>query len=272
MATRRRAYNTAMPANTSRFSALLLDIDGVIRHGPAPVPGAVDAVRRIRQSGLPLRFVTNTSTKSRRSLCAELQTMGFDIEESMVFSAPAAVANYLRNTDNPSCFLIAKGNVAEDFAGISLDSDRPAAVVVGGAEENFTYEAMNRAFQLLLAGAELIAIHRNAYWRVGDDLWLDAGAYVAALEFATRARAKLFGKPAPDFFSQVVAGLEVPAHRVLMIGDDAVSDVAGAQDAGLAGALVQTGKFRPQDLERPGFRPDLVATSISALVDHLLRT
>ena len=70
--------------------------------------------------------------------------------------------------------------------------------------------------------------------------------YVAALEYATGTRAKLFGKPAPDFFSQVVAGLEVPAHRVLMIGDDAVSDVAGAQDAGLAGALVQTGKFSPK--------------------------
>ena len=197
--------------------------------------------------------------------------MGFDIEESMVVSAPVAVAEYLRNTEDPSCFLIAKGDVADDFAGISLESDRPAAVVVGGAEENFTYEAMNRAFQLLLAGAELIAIHRNAYWRVDNELWLDAGAYVAALEYATGTRAKLFGKPAPDFFSQVVAGLEVPACRVLMIGDDAVSDVAGAQDAGLVGALVQTGKFRPQDLERPGFRPDLVATSISALVDHLLR-
>ena len=57
-----------------------------------------------------------------------------------------------------------------------------------------------------------------------------------------------------------------------MVGDDAVSDVAGAQEAGLAGALVQTGKFRPQDLERSGFHPELVATSISALVDHLLRT
>ena len=260
-----------MPANTSRFSALLLDVDGVIRQGSAPVPGAVDAVRRLRQNGLPLRLVTNTSTKSRRSLCGELRSMGFDIEESMVFSAPVAVAEYLRNTEDPSCFLIAKGDVADDFAGISLESDRPAAVVVGGAEENFTYEAMNRAFQLLLAGAELIAIHRNAYWRVDNELWLDAGAYVAALEYATGTRAKLFGKPAPDFFSQVVAGLEVPAHRVLLIGDDAVSDVAGAQDAGLVGALVQTGKFRPQDLERPGFRPDLVATSISALVDHPLR-
>ena len=128
-----------MPANTSRFSALLLDVDGVIRQGSAPVPGAVDAVRRLRQNGLPLRFVTNTSTKSRRSLCAELQIMGFDIEESMVFSAPVAVAEYLRNSDDPSCFLIAKGDVAEDFAGVSLESDRPAAVVGGGAEENFTY-------------------------------------------------------------------------------------------------------------------------------------
>ena len=80
---------------------------------------------------------------------------------------------------------------------------------------------------------------------MGDDLWLDAGAYVAALEFATGSRAKLFGKPSPDFFAQAVAALGVPAHRVLMVGDDAVSDVAGAQRAGLAGALVQTGKFRP---------------------------
>ena len=261
-----------MPANASQFSALLIDIDGVIRQGSNPVPGAVEAVIRLRRSGIPLRFVTNTSTMSRRSLRSELQTMGFDLEESEILSAPAAVADYLRNSNDASCFLIAKGDVADDFAGISLDSDRPAAVVVGGAEENFTYEAMNRAFQHILAGAELIAIHRNAYWRVGEDLWLDAGAYVAALEFATGTRAKLFGKPAHDFFAQAVTGLGVPAHRVLMVGDDAVSDVAGAQEAGLASALVQTGKFRPRDLARPDFRPDLVATSIAALVDHLLLT
>ena len=102
-----------MPANASQFSALLIDIDGVIRQGSNPVPGAVEAVIRLRRSGIPLRFVTNTSTMSRRSLRSELQTMGFDLEESEILSAPAAVADYLRNSNDASCFLIAKGDVAE---------------------------------------------------------------------------------------------------------------------------------------------------------------
>ena len=55
------------------------------------------------------------------------------------------------------------------------------------------------------------------------------------------------GKPARAFFDQAVDSLGLPADRVMMIGDDAASDVQGALDAGLQGCLVKTGKYRPGD-------------------------
>jgi ribonucleotide monophosphatase NagD (HAD superfamily) len=72
------------------------------------------------------------------------------------------------------------------------------------------------------------------------------------------------GKPAEAFFHSGADILGISAGQLLMIGDDIRGDVNGAQKAGLKGALVQTGKFRPQDLDT-GQPPDAVLASIADL-------
>jgi ribonucleotide monophosphatase NagD (HAD superfamily) len=50
-----------------------------------------------------------------------------------------------------------------------------------------------------------------------------------------------------------------------MVGDDIDADVAGAQRFGLRTALVRTGKFRPDEVERSDTTPDVVLSSIADL-------
>jgi ribonucleotide monophosphatase NagD (HAD superfamily) len=88
--------------------------------------------------------------------------------------------------------------------------------------------------------------------------------FVAALEHATDRKALVFGKPAGAFFRAAAEKLRVPAGQIVMIGDDIQTDVAGAQQAGLKGVLVKTGKFRPSDLEGQ-VKPDAVLGSIADL-------
>ena len=245
---------------------LLIDIDGVLVVSWKALPGAIETMDWIRSSGLPFRLATNTTTRSRAKLADDLKTAGFDIEPAEILTAPVATADYLRvHHRGKSCFLITKGDVDHDFDGIELVEDNAQVVVIGGAEERFTYDRLNKAFQMLRAGAALVAMHRNLWWLTDDSARLDAGAFIAGLEAATGTTAEVTGKPAPAFFAAGVAALGTEPAQTAMVGDDLVSDIAGAQNAGLIGVLVQTGKFDAGEVADPTHQPHRVIASIRDL-------
>lgn len=253
-------------------SGVLLDVDGVLRVGDALIPGAVEAIATLRERGFGLRFLTNTSVRSRASLLKNLVGLGLPIDESELFTAPTAAARYLRASGKKRIFLLVKGDVVDDFSDFERADADVDAVVIGGAEEGFNYANLNHAFQLIRAGAELIAIHRNLSWQTSQGLWLDAGAFVAGLELATGVRAITLGKPSPAFFAQALDDLGLPAAAALVVGDDVDSDIVGGQGVGARTALVRAGKFRPPDLARLAQPPDLVLESISDLNGVIRRT
>ena len=57
-------------------------------------------------------------------------------------------------------------------------------------------------------------------FRERDTLHLDAGPFVAALEYASGQTAVITGKPAPEFFRAVLADLGARPDEAVMIGDD----------------------------------------------------
>ncbi len=253
-------------AGLAELRGVLLDIDGVLYVGAAPVPGAVEAVARLRAVGLPIRFVTNTTRQPRRAILERLAGMGFPVAEDELFTPAVAAQAWLR-ARSARPFLLVHPDLLEDFRG--FPSDGGDAVVLGDAGEAFTYAALNRAFRLILAGAPLLALAANRYFRQTDGLSLDAGAFVAALEYASETRAEVLGKPAAAFYRSAVAGLGCAPGDAVMVGDDVDADVNGAIAAGIAGILVRTGKFRAGDearLDRKGLLvPDIGAAVANAL-------
>lgn len=229
------------------IKGVLLDIAGVLYDGDSVVPGAIEGMQALRAAGLPLRLVTNTTRQPKRMLLDQLRRLGFEVAEGELFTATEALVAYLvRERLRP--LLLVHPNLDEEFA--ALDRERPNAVVVGDAAERFTYPRLNAAFRLLVDGAPLLAIATNRYFREADGLSLDAGPFVAALEYAAAAKAILFGKPAPAFFQAVVNDLGASPAETWMIGDDVEADVNGALALGLRATLVRTGKFRTGDVER----------------------
>lgn len=228
----------------TRPDALLLDLSGVLYQGARALPGALDALERLRHAGLPVRFVTNTSRRSHAQLLDDLRQRGFRIDPDELFTAPRAAHDWLQaHGRRPWCLL--HPDLRADFN--DLPGGDPDAVLIGDAEDDFTYANLDRAFRLLQDGAELVAIGVNRHFQLDDGLHLDAGPFVHALEYAAGCTATVTGKPAPAFFEQALASLALPAERVMMIGDDAASDAQGALDAGLRACLVKTGKYRPGD-------------------------
>ena len=253
------------------IEGLLLDIDGVLAVSWEALPGAVDALRRLREDGLPLRMITNTTTKTRADLASTLRDAGFDVGDEEIVSAVVATAAYLRDAHpGAKVFVLSDGDATEDLAGVELVAvDDADVVVIGGACDEFTYGTMNRIFRRLMDGASLVGMHRNLFWKTSEGWELDGGAYIAGLEEAANTKATICGKPEKAYFDAALAMLGVDADRAAMVGDDIVNDILGAQAAGLTGILVRTGKYREGDEDRPDGRPDHVLGSFADVPEFL---
>ncbi len=235
------------------IDGLLLDIDGVLSISWEPIPGSIEAMDAFRRAGLPVCLITNTTTHTRAALADTLRTAGFDAEPERLVTAVTATAEHLR-TAHPGApvFVLSDGDARADMDGVTLvaSPDDADVIVLGGASEDFTYDAINRSFRRLMDGAALVAMHRNMYWKTAEDFELDAGAFVEGLEAAAGVAAVTCGKPSAAYFHAALAVLGVPVERAAMVGDDIVNDVEGARGAGLTGILVRTGKYREGDLDR----------------------
>ncbi|MEV0177495.1 TIGR01458 family HAD-type hydrolase [Streptomyces sp. NPDC050803] len=250
--------------------AVLIDIDGVLTVSWQPLPGAVEALRELREAGLGVALVTNTTSRTRASIARTLTDAGFPVSAQDILTAPSVTAAYLaEHFPGARCALLNSGDVAEDLEGVTLVDEDPDVVIVGGAGEEFGYAALNRAFGHLQRGARLVAMHRNLYWRTDAGLQLDSGAFLAGLEQAARTEAEITGKPSAAFFEAALARLGVGAGEALMVGDDVESDVLAAQRAGITGVLVRTGKFLPETLREASGTPDQVIDSFADLPELL---
>lgn len=243
---------------------VLLDLDGTLYVGDEPVDGAREAVSRLEAAGIPYRYVTNTTRKPRGAVVAALRALGFPADEERILT-PAVAARVL--LAGRRCYPLVAGALLRDLQGVEVGADEPDCVLVGDLGEGFTYERLNAAFRHLMDGADLVCLQKNRYWRTDSGLSLDAGPFVAALEYASGKTATVVGKPEVPFFGAALRGLGLAPSEVAMVGDDLEGDVLGAQRAGLAGIRVKTGKYRPGMAGEE--RPDLVLASVADLPDAL---
>ena len=246
-----------------RVKGLLLDLDGTLYVGDEAVPGAREAVARLEDAGLKLRYVTNTTRKPRREVAGRMRELGFEVGEEEIFTPSLAAAALIRDR---TCLPLVEETLLEDFGNVTFAGDRPDFVLVGDLGEGFTHVRLDAAFRCLMDGAELVALQKNRYWMTETGLSLDAGPFVAALEYASGKSATVVGKPQQEFFESALDEMGLRAHEVAMVGDDPESDVAGAMRAGLECVQVRTGKWRPGgDLGEA----DLVLDSVADLPEAL---
>ena len=256
----------------------LFDLDGTMYTDAGAVPGALETIGALRSRRIPFRFVTNTTGRPRSKLVERLKGYGIEVSaEEILTPVRAAVALCQEQRFRPVAPYVPEATL-EDLEGLDLvagttrqpvGETRPGAVIIGDLGDLWTYELLQEAFGFLLDGAELVALSRDRYWLKGNRLVLDAGPFVAALEYAASRTARVTGKPTKQFYDAAVKSLGLPPDtspsEIAMIGDDLWSDVRGAQDAGCQGWLVRTGKFREEQLSESGVVPDRVLRSVGEL-------
>jgi HAD superfamily hydrolase (TIGR01458 family) len=248
-----------------RIGGFLIDLDGTVIEGGELIPGAAEALRTLVQKKIPYRIATNTTSKPRSAILAKMNALGLELQPEQVITAPIIGRDYLRRKGITRCFPLLKTSLLEDLTAIEFVESSPQAVLVGDIGDELSYDALNRAFRFLLDGAAFITLARNRYFRGTDGLCLDVGSIVAALEYASQREAVLIGKPARDFFLLACESMRVQSEATVVIGDDLEADVGGAKAAGCTGVLVQTGKFRADQIEKSKISPDAILGSLAYL-------
>jgi HAD superfamily hydrolase (TIGR01458 family) len=257
------------------MAAILLDVDGVLHVSGEPIPGAVEAVARLRTAGHRLRFVTNNSTRSRATLAEDLREIGIVLDDDELQTTPSAAADQLAGR---RVYALVMPGIVPDLQGLELVGEGADAVLVGGCDETteanqvFSYMNLGRAFSEIQGGADLFCLHKNPWWQTARGPMLDGGAFVAALEYATGVEATVIGKPAASCFAAALAALDAEPELTWLVTDDLEQDVRGAQLFGMKTVLLRTGKFRPEALERSAVVPDAVLSSIANVPDWIDRS
>ncbi|ASC74182.1 Acid sugar phosphatase [Halomicronema hongdechloris C2206] len=248
---------------------LLLDLNGVFYVANRPLDGAVEMIQALKTTSMNYRFVTNNTTESTQSLSQSLKSIGLPIEPHEIISAAYAAVLYLQQLGSPKIYPLLSDDAKQDFADFPYSDTNADVVVLGDMGDAWNYRTLNRAFRLIMQGAELVALHKGKYWQWEAGLSLDIGAFVTGLEYATDRSAVIVGKPSPSFFKLALNDLKLSSDQVAMVGDDIEADVGGAQAMGMPGILVKTGKYRPQLTARSEVIPDVALDSISDLMDLL---
>lgn len=249
-----------------RIRGLLIDVDGTLLVDEVATPGAREVLQRLAHSGMPFRLITNATRRSRSATAAALWRAGIGVEPEKIL-LPAIVARLqILESGRLRAALLVPPDAIVDFDGVSPDDEGPDWVVVGDLGPGFSWNRMNLAFRALRGGAAFLALHKSPFWSSGaEGLVLDAGSYVAALEYATGRSAELVGKPAPAFFRMALSELGIAPADVLVVGDSLETDVRGGAAAGCQTALVGHPPLTAQE----GVRPHFALGSIGDLVPLL---
>ena len=250
------------------YDAFLFDLDGVLYRGTEVVPGAPEAVARLRAAGKRVAFVTNNATRTPEAV-ADPSRRGSasrprrdEVESSALVTAAQLAARGVSEA-----FVVGEEGVLQALrdAGIAIaDVDaRSTEVVVVGLDRRVDYEKLRRASLLVQRGAALVATNTDASYPAADGNWPGAGALLAAIEATTGVRAEAFGKPEAPIMRAALerAGGGTP----LVIGDRLETDIAAAVALGWDSLLVLTGIASVGDVEASPIAPTFVADDLTAL-------
>jgi HAD superfamily hydrolase (TIGR01458 family) len=244
---------------------ICLDVDGTLTDGiGGPVlPGIPEAIRALREH-LPIRFVTNATSRSHRTLVRWLTGHGL-LREPGELVTPATLARQVLGARQQTSGLLLVDEAARaDFDWFSESADGPAVILASEAHDR-TILDLQPAFRALLAGADLYALQQNRYFRRRGELVTDLGPVAAFLAYASGRPVQNLGKPSPLLFDTLAREVGATRAEMVMVGDDAEFDASGAVALGMTGILVRTGKYRDGDEARVSPPPSAVIESVVTL-------
>ena len=242
----------------------ICDMDGVIYHGNHLLDGVRAFVDWLYRENKQFLFLTNASSRSPRELQQKLQRLGLEISEDHFYTSALATAKFLQK-QAPGCSAYVIGdhglyNALYD-AGITINDVDPDFVVVGETND-YCYDHILKAMNLIERGARLIATNSDITGPIENGIAPACRAFVAPIEATTGKSAYYIGKPNPLMMRTGLHLLGVHSHEAVMIGDRMDTDIVAGIESGLDTALVLSGVSTREPVKQFPYRPRLILNGV----------
>lgn len=254
------------------YDLVIFDLDGVVYLVDRPIPGAVEAITRLRGEGGAVAYATNNASRRADEVAALLTGMGVPAGPDEVLTSARAAAAGLAERFPPGAPILVVGAEAlraevreVGLAVVGSADDGPVAVIQGYGPQ-VGWADLAEASVAVRAGAQWVATNTDRTLPTARGPLPGNGSLVAALATALgRQPDVVVGKPEPGLFT--AAARRAGAHRTLVVGDRLDTDIEGAARAGMDTLLVLTGVSRPADVlsAPPSQRPTYVTADLSGL-------
>jgi NagD protein len=247
--------------------AYFIDMDGVLVRGNRAIPGAVEFIDRLRQSGALYMVLTNNSRFTTRALQVRLRAAGFEVPLELIFTSALATASFLDHQHpGGSAFAIGEAGLTTALheVGYILTEHSPDYVVLGETIA-YTFENITTAINLIDAGARFIATNPDITGPSESGIEPACGAIAAMITAATGANPYFIGKPNPLMIREGLRRCGAHATNAVMIGDRMDTDILAGLESGMETVLVLSGVTKQEDIKRFPYRPDRVVASVASL-------
>jgi NagD protein len=262
-------HHQDMTDSPAPVRAWLSDMDGVLVHEEAAIPGAEEFVRRLRDRDLPFLLLTNNSIFTARDLQARLSRSGIDVPEEAIWTSALATAQFL-NEQRPggTAYVIGEAGLTTAMHAIGyVMTDRDPEYVVLGETRTYSFEAITTAIRLVDRGARFIATNPDPTGPSTAGPIPATGSVAALVTRATGVEPYFVGKPNPLMMRSALNRIEAHSESTVMVGDRMETDVVSGLEAGLRTILVLTGSTLPAAVERFPYRPTHIRDSVADLVE-----
>jgi NagD protein len=246
---------------------LLIDMDGVVYGGDIMIPGADKFIAGLLRENIPFMFMTNNSQRTRLEAVRKLAKLGIDVTEKHIYTSAMATGKFLSNQiPNGTAYVLGEGGLLTSLHenSITLVDNDPDFVVLGEGR-NFTLEMVQRAVDMILAGAKFITTNRDPSPKKKGWNNLGIAATTAMIEEATGVKAFVVGKPGPVMMRSARKALGLETAETTVIGDTMDTDIQGGVQMGYKTVLVLSGITKIEELKRYAFKPDLVVNSVNEI-------
>ena len=241
----------------SRFKTFIFDLDGTIWNWQRLFPGVKRTVKKLKERGKQVLFLTNNSMLSRAGLVKRLRKLGLEIQENELITSSWVATQYLKKR-GASAFAIGKGLKEElKRAGVRLTEKNPDYLVVG-QDQQFNMKKLAKVYEILKGKTKLMGIAAGRVWCMGKKLVPATGAILTAVEFVSGKNAVFVGKPSEEMMKAVKAAVCSRKEETVVFGDECGADIGMGKKLGYFTVLVRTGIDKACNIA-----PDAVIDSIA---------
>lgn len=230
-----------------------IDVQGTLieDNTKAPVNGAIDFIDHLNANHIPYMVITNSTKHPSEEFLAYLQSIGLNIPQERYLDPLMMLERFIDKDVKIAAYGSEPFLRVLEGMGYTLCYDTCDVVLIA-IKEDFTPDEYAQMIEFLLGGARLIGMHETTLYAKNNKRYPGVGAILKMLEFATSSQYQVVGKPSPLFFAEA---LERISHQcgtaafsdVTIISDDVKGDIIGAQELGMEGIFVLSGKYKKEE-------------------------